>query len=324
MNLISVIVPIYKVEQYLDRCVESLVNQTYTNLEIILVDDGSPDDCPSMCDGWAKKDFRIKVIHKQNGGLSDARNAGMAVATGEYFAFVDSDDWVDKNFICFLYKAMQDTNAEVSACDVRWVHDDDIVEDEQLDCWDTISVDSKAAMAELLQGKGFRAVAWNKLYRRSILENESFCVGKLHEDEFFTYRIYDKAKILTYVNLPLYNYVQRSGSIMSTYSVRHLDVLDAYLERLELLNRKYPEMYRADKVSICVACINQYCAILIHGCEELQEAKKRIRNVRKKVQVSFSDLRTYTWKNRMYCVLSLPLVIEWFCRYRIWRGYTDE
>ena len=97
MDLISVIVPVYKVEKYLDRCVESIVNQTYKNLEIILVDDGSPDNCPAMCDAWAKKDSRIKVIHKENGGLSDARNAGMRLASGEYICFVDSDDWMDRN-----------------------------------------------------------------------------------------------------------------------------------------------------------------------------------------------------------------------------------
>ena len=112
-SLISVIVPVYKVEQYLDKCVESIVNQTYRNLEIILVDDGSPDNCPAMCDGWAKRDYRIKVIHKANGGLSDARNAGVAVASGEFIGFVDSDDWVAQDYIEYLLSLLQ----ELSLCE---------------------------------------------------------------------------------------------------------------------------------------------------------------------------------------------------------------
>ena len=106
MSLISVIVPVYKVEPYLNKCIESIVNQTYKNLEIILVDDGSPDNCPAICDSWAEKDSRIKVIHKENGGLSDARNAGMVHATGEYIAFVDSDDYIDPEMYQSLYGVM--------------------------------------------------------------------------------------------------------------------------------------------------------------------------------------------------------------------------
>ena len=115
-SLISVIVPVYKVEQYLDKCVESIVNQTYRNLEIILVDDGSPDNCPAMCDGWAKRDYRIKVIHKANGGLSDARNAGIAVASGEFIGFVDSDDWVAPFFYERLISILIDNDCDISAC----------------------------------------------------------------------------------------------------------------------------------------------------------------------------------------------------------------
>ena len=113
---ISVIVPVYKVEKYLDRCVESIVNQTYKNLEIILVDDGSPDNCPVMCDEWAEKDERIRVIHKENGGLADARNAGMNIATGDYIGFVDSDDWIEPNMYEVLLKNALKYDADISRC----------------------------------------------------------------------------------------------------------------------------------------------------------------------------------------------------------------
>ena len=112
--LITIIIPVYKVEDYLDKCVESVVNQTYKNLEIILVDDGSPDNCPKMCDDWAKKDKRIKVIHKENGGLSDARNKGIDIAKGEFITFIDSDDYVENNYVEFLYNLVRENHAEIS------------------------------------------------------------------------------------------------------------------------------------------------------------------------------------------------------------------
>ena len=112
---VSIVVPVYKVEPYLDKCISSIVNQTYTNLEIILVDDGSPDQCPQMCDAWAEKDARIRVIHKENGGLPDARNAGMAVATGEYIAFVDSDDWIAPDLYTHLYRRLTEDHSDISA-----------------------------------------------------------------------------------------------------------------------------------------------------------------------------------------------------------------
>ena len=121
LPLISIIVPIYKVEKFLTRGIESIVNQTYSNLEIILVDDGSPDWCPGMCDEWARKDSRIRVIHKQNGGLSDARNAGMKISNGEYISFVDSDDWIENKFIEKLYKGLVEFDCDFSGCKFRKV-----------------------------------------------------------------------------------------------------------------------------------------------------------------------------------------------------------
>ena len=117
-DLISVIIPIYNVEQYLDRCIDSVKKQTYTNLEIILVDDGSPDNCGKMCDEYAEDDKRIKVIHKENGGLSDARNAGIEIATGEYITFIDSDDYVSLDYVEYMYKLLKDAGAKLSICGV--------------------------------------------------------------------------------------------------------------------------------------------------------------------------------------------------------------
>ena len=124
MDLISVIVPVYKVEAYLDRCVQSIVDQTYTNLEIILVDDGSPDRCPQMCDEWAKRDARIRVIHKPNGGGAQARNVGLERASGEYIAFVDSDDYLLPGMYEALLCALMQTNCDIAECDYYVVNSD--------------------------------------------------------------------------------------------------------------------------------------------------------------------------------------------------------
>ena len=123
-ELISVIVPVYKVEQYLDKCISSIVNQTYDNLEIILVDDGSPDNCPKICDNWAEKDQRIKVVHKQNGGLSSARNEGIVVATGKYISFIDSDDYIDSQTYEKMIFSITSTEADMCICGMKWVNED--------------------------------------------------------------------------------------------------------------------------------------------------------------------------------------------------------
>ena len=118
IKLVSIIVPVYKVEDYLERCIRSIVNQTYKEIEIIIINDGSPDKCPEICDKWAEEDKRIKVIHKKNGGLSDARNAGMQIASGEYIAFVDSDDWISPFYLEYLIKAIVDSKCDIVECDI--------------------------------------------------------------------------------------------------------------------------------------------------------------------------------------------------------------
>lgn len=320
MELISIIVPVYKVEEYLDECVESIVQQTYENLEIILVDDGSPDTCPEKCDNWAERDSRINVIHKKNGGLSDARNAGMHTATGQYIAFVDSDDWIEKTYIESLYRAIQENGAEISACDVREVY---CKADVPTVC-DTSARTTKStpeeALGELLKGRTFRAVAWNKLYRAELLKDEQFEVGRLHEDEFFSYRIFDKAASLTYTDLPLYNYRQREGSIMTTLTIKRLDSLEAYLGRLNLLEKKYRELYRKDKITFCVTCLNFYCDTYVSDYEDVAAVRQKIKEYRKKIKFSLRELAKYSLKNIVYIVGSSTVFIECFSKLRTSRG----
>lgn len=298
MDLISIIVPIYNVEQYLDRCVKSIVEQTYTNLEIILVDDGSPDRCPAMCDAWAKRDPRIKVIHKANGGLSDARNAGLEIVAGEYIAFADSDDLIAADYVQQLYEAIQGTGVRMAACDTFSFYEEQEI---PANSGGTVAYrTAEEALNELTSGVGVRAVAWNKLYHRSLLAGERFPVRRHHEDEFFTYRIIHKAGSVAYVDAQLYFYRQRRGSIMDSFSLKRLDALDAYLQRLELFAAEYPEIYRKDKATFCVSCVMFYSQGLRSGYEKMDLLYDQIMQRRRQIHFSAPELMHYPAKSVLY------------------------
>lgn len=286
MELITVIVPVYCVEPYLDQCVESIVNQTYSNLEIILVDDGSPDGCPEKCDTWAMMDSRIKVIHKNNGGLSDARNYGLESASGEYISFVDSDDWLAPNFYEVLFNALQKEQAQISACSIKWAYDDHV--DSDCNIYKQKVYTSEEAMNTLIQGDCFYAVVWNKLYSASLLEGIRFPVGKLHEDEFVTYKIMGRAKKLTLCVETEYFYRQRQGSIMQEWSIRHLDALEAFFERNEYLKCEFPRLYLKDKVILALACRSYYQEC--NKRSDANEGKQKILDYRRRIQFNFKEL----------------------------------
>lgn len=255
-SLISVIVPVYNVEEYLNECISSIVNQTYKNLEIILVDDGSTDKCPYICDDWKNKDDRIVVIHKKNGGLSDARNKGLDVAKGEYVSFIDSDDWISNDFYQVLFNALYEKNAQISASEVIWVYDN--YQNKEEFQYNNIVFSPEEALQTLLKGRGFYAVAWNKLYKKALFDGIKFPIGKLHEDEFVTYKLIHKADKLVLCKNTNYYYRQRQGSIMKEWSSKHLDVLEAYFERNNFLKLNYPNLYLHDKVFLLCACVNLY------------------------------------------------------------------
>lgn len=216
--LISVIVPVYKVEDYLDRCIKSILDQTYSNLEIILVDDGSPDNCPQMCDDYAKKDSRVKVIHKKNGGLSSARNAGLDLCSGEYISFVDSDDYVDKRFIELLYKAIHDTKSCISICGYKCFYNDSFTNKSfpkriSGSKYELVS-GYKAVLNLLYSGGFFWVIAPNKLYKAELFKTLRYPVGKMCEDSYTTYKLFFNSKKVVFFKQQLYHYLQRNESIM--------------------------------------------------------------------------------------------------------------
>lgn len=276
MERISVIVPIYKVEAYLDKCVQSIVDQTHTNLEIILVDDGSPDRCGQMCDAWAEKDSRIRVIHKENGGLSDARNAGLAVATGQLVSFIDSDDWIDPEFLQTLYDALEQNNAQIAECGIRLVDGEGRVLSRR-GPGKSETIGKIEALRRLVLEDGVYQTVWNKLYRQDVIGDILFEKGKYNEDDFWTYQIFDRIERLALVDKPMLNYLQRSGSIMGQgYSLKRLDGLEARYLRWQYL-QQYEELACLTRQQYIFDCMwHLQCALRLLRGEDRRTAVKAI------------------------------------------------
>lgn len=253
MDLISVIVPVYKVEPYLDRCVQSIVDQTYTNLEIILVDDGSPDRCPQMCDAWAKKDSRIRVIHKENGGSAQARNVGLEIAAGDYIAFADSDDVMNGSMLATLHDVAVQYDADIVEC--GYSMDEEAALSKQNGHAAPEVYDVRAALQKHICDALFRQVIWNKLYRASVVDQIRFVEGKRIDDEFWTYRAIGNAKKLVHIGSALYFYRQQDESVMhQKYSLKRLQGVEAHVERHEYIRVHFPEIAELSLVHLWFDC----------------------------------------------------------------------
>ena len=256
-ELISIIVPVYKVEAYLPRCIDSILAQTHKNLDIILVDDGSPDNSGKICDAYAEQDNRITVIHQANGGLSDARNAGIAAAKGAYLTFLDSDDWVPAEYIGYLYNLLKETGSAISLCNFLKTTTEELPQVTEPEMVTVMKND--AILAKYIDlGDDFHpqlVMACGKLFEASLFETIRFPVGRLHEDEFTTYKLFHFAPQTVISKKPLYYYWQREDSIMGEAGFRlqnKLDYMDALVERAaffhevgrpELSDRTYKSLF---------------------------------------------------------------------------------
>ena len=235
-KIISVIVPIYNVEKYLEKSIDSLLCQTYQNLDILLVDDGSTDSCPAICDAYKERDVRIRVIHKENGGLSDARNVGLSMAHGDYIAFFDSDDYLKPAMYENLVNALEQADADVAVCNFETVTPKGmpiternlhmVIEDEV--------ISGKEAVRRLCgPNYEYYVTAWNRLYKKTIVEGILFPKGKIHEDEFTAHLFYGAAQKVACVKEAGYCYVVRENSIMTKkYGKRNLDYFEALGKRI--------------------------------------------------------------------------------------------
>lgn len=304
-SLISVIVPIYNVEKYLDRCVDSIINQTYKNLEIILVDDGSPDNCPKMCDDYAKIDNRIKVVHKENGGLSDARNVGMKVATGEYVSFIDSDDYISLDFYETLLQTMIDNDSDIVECGVVKFYEDNNF-DEYSDDLKVTNYDTLDGLEGLINENPFKQHVWNKLYKSNIALDIPYAVGKLNEDEFWTYQIFGKAKKFTRINKTMYYYFQRGSSIMGNgYNIRRLDALEGKMNRQAYIEKNFPTLATKAKVDLYGSCMFAYQSVLkFMSGKDKKKAIKIIKDYKNRCKLTTDEINSITDSSRKYYKLA--------------------
>ena len=255
--LISLIIPVYKVEKYLEKCIQSVINQTYENLQIILVDDGSPDNCGKICDEYAKKDHRIEVIHKSNGGLSDARNKGLEIAKGEYIGFVDSDDTVEKDFFELLYDLICQYDADISMVAYREIEMGEKIA--KLKDKSLIVMNQKQAVKELLFDRKIQNYVWNKLYKRKLFQGVYFPIGVIYEDISVMYDLIRKIEKLVYLPESKYNYYIRKDSIVNTNShQKRVDELDSVIKRYKDAKRDFPELEQENAYALVMWMIRVY------------------------------------------------------------------
>lgn len=231
-DLISIVVPIYNVEQYLSQCIDSILEQSYRNIDIILVDDGSPDGCPGICDSYAEKDNRVRVIHQDNSGLSAARNVGLEVAKGSYITFIDSDDYIGKHFVERLYDVIRRMDADIGICDYLKVNGNDGKEKEAVSFYSYSNRECiKNMYHPTLHGMEFIACA--KMYRTELFKINDilYPAGKIYEDIFTTFKLLFYAKKIVFFDAVLYFYRQHTQSIMMRrFSLKHLQSLEATKE----------------------------------------------------------------------------------------------
>lgn len=288
-ELISIIVPVYNVEKYLARCLDSLISQTYKKLEIILVDDGSPDSSGAICDAYKEADCRIKVIHQANGGQSKARNEAMKIATGKYFCFVDSDDYVSPNYIERLYELLRCSNADMSMCGYT------MFTGESAD-----GAFDNPASVELTEYSGIKlieqmhtvygelyVVMWGKLFKKSIVENITFPEGRICEDIAVLYRIYDRVNKAVCSNEIMY-YYYRNNKNSSTYTINRKfydDVFMALDEEIEYMEDRHPDMCEYPKKTY-MYWLFDYCRNLYNRGEktELKAVHNKFRQMYKGVK----------------------------------------
>ena len=299
---VSVIVPVFKVEDYLGRCIYSVVNQTYSDLQIILIDDGSPDECALMCDEWAEKDDRITVIHKLNGGQAEARNYGMQFVCGEYISFIDSDDYISDDFIEVLLSTAIEHGSDIAVCDFtkcyengeyKEYHDDSALSD----------FSTNDGMTALLNGDTFHLHVWDKLYKLKVVKDICFNVGRIHEDVSWVYRVFGEANRITKINRTMYFYLQRESSTTGQdyNSLRSLDFLAEKRDCQLYIEKNYPELAQQAKLDFFASCMYMMqCVIKYMSGRDKRQAVAIIRKYKKLCGLTFKDIDTVHGSSKKY------------------------
>lgn len=292
---ISVIIPVYNVAIYLRKCIESVIAQTYKELEIIIVDDGSTDDSSKICDEYAQNDSRIIVIHQKNGGLSAARNRGLDEASGKYISFVDADDYIEKEMFELLLNRMTVDKSNLVICDYYYVDEQgNNVKQEQLNPLKDECITKEKAFEYLTRYGGYYGIACSKLYRRELFLDLRFPLGKKYEDTFVIHETLWKCDKISHISQKLYNYVQRNGSIMSEpFSIRSMDYGDAMILQYQFgkkhsidILKHYAAMrlsYKIDEWSTC--------------SKNTLECKKKYKEIKRKSMFLLFDSGAWKYAN---------------------------
>ncbi len=310
MEKVSIVVPIYNVEKYLNKCIDSIISQTYSNLEIILVDDESPDSCPTICEEYKKKDKRVKVIHQKNMGLSGARNTGIEMATGEYIMFQDSDDTIDSKCVETLYKLVKKDNTSISICGRLYEFENGEKKCKYSDDF-TKKYDLESAIEEMNSFYYFDMSACGKLFNKQLFNDIRFPVGKLSEDYFIMYKLFLKSGYVSYTTKPMYNYLQRQNSISKNKKV-NTQFIDAAYEQMVDLENYSEEMkkivhtaYASAYLTVIDTYINQKMKcpkkLLKEAKNVIKQNKSIIKNNKKlsrakKIQFNLFNINYYLYR----------------------------
>lgn len=304
---ISIIIPVYKVEDYLVKCIESVISQTYANLEIILVDDGSPDNCGRICDEYADKDDRIIVIHKENQGVARARNSALDIATGDYISFIDSDDWMAENAYEYLLKNLKNYKADcvVGRCqkvfDRNGELDYEDIKPEEIKC-----KTSTGAMRGVLKDG---SAIWNRLFKRRVFDSIRFPVERINDDEVVALHAYAVCNRVVFLNETTYFYRIRENSITtSNFSLKKMDVFYNSKDNMEFVNTERPELYKYAEFKFAKAglyCFVNLLKMKIKSEEEKEKKEEAIRYIRKEFKQKISSI-----KNNKSIPVSYRMVIR--------------
>lgn len=314
--VVSVVVPVYNVENFIDKCVDSIVKQTYKNIQIILVDDGSTDSSGQLCDVWKNKDDRIQVIHQENGGLAHARNEGMKIVTGDYVLFVDSDDWIEKNMVEILLSNCLKYKADIGVCRYKRIYPDYTENNES---GNSFCCTGEQALYyhifEMSRPYDFCYAVWNKLYSYELIKNLRFPKGRNYEDIVFTSQALYSAQKVFYIDKGLYNYVAlRKGSIMNEgFNVRKItDELSQMDDRIKYFDEMKLDIYKQEAICILINRIYQCCGYLLIS-KKVENKKiylQFMKELHKKYTIHNKKNRKEKWKVKVFKIS--PYIIGWY------------
>ncbi|GGE30517.1 glycosyl transferase [Pullulanibacillus camelliae] len=310
---VSIIVPIYNVEQYLSQCLESLIQQTHHTLEILLINDGSTDQSGQIAEHYQELDARVRVFHKENGGLSDARNFGLKVATGEYILFVDSDDWVEQSMVAQLLTLAATFDADIVQAAFLYAFEGYCLYDQRyIERENPVAVlDRQTVMTELVKNEKIKNFAWGKLYKRRLISDLPFKKGVRFEDVFWAHHVVHRTHRYVMVNQPLYYYRQREDSIVGAYSPKNLDIITGLKERHAFIETHYQGLIQASNQLIVKTCLIHY-HLLFRYCRS-SEGRRHRKLLQNAIQAHVQDYKKAVHKHRQLSLYLRAFLLHPYC-----------